>query len=44
MRLTKPKKPTPYSRLNWPTYGAWEQATRIYEGAMAIYIAMGGKS
>ena len=43
MKLTKPKKPIAYSRTNWPSPENYAQAMRIYEQAMAIYIALGGK-
>lgn len=34
-----PKKPVPYSRYNWPTREAYDQAVRIWEIAMGVYLA-----
>lgn len=43
MKLTKPRKPVPYSRTNYPNRQDYEQQMRVYEQALAIYIAFGGK-
>lgn len=40
----KPKKPIPYSGRNWPAREEYEQAVRIYEIGMGVYIANEGKT
>jgi hypothetical protein len=42
LKVVKPTKPDPYSRYNWRTREDYEQAVRIYELAMGIYLAAGG--
>lgn len=41
LKVTKPKRPVPNTRYNWATPQDYEEAMRIYEQAMAIWMVFG---